>query len=210
MSLGLVVFILGLFGDASQDLVSAAALPVHIVWTGPPDCAGSEGTERYVRRMLADGNTTALRPESEVRVEVAKVPSGGRWDVSITTLTGDVSGERALRVDSCEAARRTVALLVALMIDPNVRPQSIDTPEAKDTAPEASTATPPAAIPPAAAAPKPPIAVPKRAPVTLEQATSSSVPVNTFHWLLGASGVANWGTLPSVSAGGRLRLGIIR
>jgi hypothetical protein len=61
-------------------------------------------------------------PASATRIAVAVVAEASddnKWAIRVTTVTRDLSGERVLKAETCDEARRAVALLVALMIDPD-------------------------------------------------------------------------------------------
>lgn len=191
--IGFAFFILSEAANALPD----ETLPVSIEWTGPSDCAEAKAAETYIRRMLS-GTSHAASPNSDVHV-VVQLATDGKWDVSIETMTSGIVGERSLRVDSCEEARRAVALLVALMIDPNAQPRALDQPSSTEN--QEANPAPERPSPPA-----PPVAVATQKPVLVQYATE----LNRVRprWFAGATAVADWGTLPTSSLGAELRASV--
>jgi hypothetical protein len=93
-------------------------LPVDLTWQGPDTCSGAESTLAEIRGMLGN-KALADRATRAIIAVVAQQVDGGKWSVQVTTTSGDSGGERTLQAESCDEARRAVALLVALMIDPD-------------------------------------------------------------------------------------------
>jgi hypothetical protein len=181
--------------------VSAAALaqspdpeplPFELNWQGPEACSGASETVAEIRRMLQNERPSASLTRITVSVDAQPIEES-KWAIRVTTVSGELSGERQLRADSCDEARRAVALLVALMIDP----------DARVTNPEPSISQPGPTRPPEA---RPRTVVSARPPTSTEpHAGASRLAPRAF---LGANLVADNGTLPSVDLGGRLDFGL--
>jgi hypothetical protein len=169
--------------------MAADALPIKLGWTAPPECGDAQAVERDVQSMLGETSIPASRPPIEAEVTLRRA-ADARWDATLRTTTGELERERTLRADSCDEARRAIALLLALMLDPNARPEGVARPEQEKPTPAPSAPPPP---PPPPAPPPPPPAEP--AP-------------NRPGLLVGVSGVVDAGTLPDWGYGARLRLGL--
>jgi hypothetical protein len=166
--------------------MAAGALPIKLGWTAPPECGDAQAVERDVRSMLGEASIPASRPPIEAEV-ILRRAADAKWDATLQTATGELRRERTLRADSCDEARRAIALLLALMLDPNARPEGAARPDEPATVPVAPPPLPPPPPPP------PPPAVPGRKGPEL---------------LVGAGGVVDAGTLPDWGYGARLRLGL--
>lgn len=139
---------LAVLGSAPR-VARASALPA-IVWDAPPECPGVDVLRAEVaRRIGADAAATV----AQVRVRVERRADG--WHLAVTLTDDSLALERSLKTESCEAATRAAAFIVAIAIDP-----AAGGPEA------APGPTPPALVPepapPAPAPPAPPAPAPRR------------------------------------------------
>jgi hypothetical protein len=162
-------------------------LPIDVGWEGPASCPRSDDIDRDVRRFLGDIKLPETLPPIAARVSVQE-SSDGRFEVRMLTTSGGETRERALRTETCDEARDLVAFLLALLIDPRAREPS---------AVAAVTKPPPAEKPP---------------PATREQAKAPQQPPkdeSTHRFLAALAGTAEYGTLPSGSVGGELRMGVL-
>lgn len=175
-------------------------LPLDLVWQGPETCTGTSQTIAEIRRMISSARPLANATRVAVAVE-ARLTSDGKWAIRLATVSGERTGERQLRAETCDEARRAVALLVALMLDPQAHvadpvPQkttseqslpTADTGPEKDVQPERKAA-----------------AVPESKPNAPLVRTS----LDPVRGCFGAHLAADNGTLPSIDIGARLLLGV--
>lgn len=166
---------------------------VALTWTGPPDCQDDGTLEREIKRIIGDSTDVRGNEPIQVRAEVAR-QTNGTWLVQLWTRTGRLTGERKLVGATCAEVRRATALIVALMINPNVHVE-----------PAPSAATKP---PPARASPEPARAI-QPAPTSAPSSTSTApqAPRTTSFWI-GAGLMGGVGVLPGASAGAQLALGL--
>ncbi len=193
----------GCFHWCGYLFVSAAAfaqapdpepLPFELSWQGPEACSGASETVAEIRQMLQSGRPSVGLTRITVSVDAQPIEEG-KWAIRVTTVSGELSGERQLKADSCDEARRAVALLVALMIDP----------DARVTNPDPSISRPGPTSPPASEARPRTVVSAQRPPSTEPGAGAVRLAPRVF---LGANLVADNGTLPSVDLGGRLDFGL--
>lgn len=159
---------------------------------GADACVSTQDSARDVETRL--GRSVFVSPaQADLSVEGRIEPAHGKpgWHATIVVrdAKGVTLGTRELARDaaSCDAMRDPLALIVALMIDP-----------------DASTAPPPPAPPPTAPAPPPQtIVVEKQVPVYVPVAAPPASPEAepTWHIDVGASLAASVGLLPHVEPG---------
>jgi hypothetical protein len=109
-----------IFAQTAYALSAEPSLPVQMIWNGPEICNGANATLEEIRRLVGNRQRVARSKRIGV-VVVARPGENGKWSIRVTTASGEFSGERTLEAESCDEARRAVALLVALMIDPDAR-----------------------------------------------------------------------------------------
>jgi hypothetical protein len=127
-----------------------AEAPLAINWSAPPNCARIARVRQDVAE-LAGPNAGAGARATLVVTEAA-----GAWRAQLT-LSGTVQGQRSLSADSCDAAARAAALVIALAVNPEAASRLSE----KLLAPVAAEPPPPApaAEEPAPPAPEPPLPV---------------------------------------------------
>lgn len=150
---------------------------IELTWSGPAECQDDGGVEREIERIVGDSRTVAAEAPLRVLARVTR-QHDGNWLVHLSTRAGERTGERSLIGTSCAEVQQATALIVALMVNPNVRLE-----------PE-----PPAPSPPVAASP------PRKAGA---QPRAAETPSNEARLGIEPSlGAAfNLGVLPSVGMG---------
>jgi hypothetical protein len=181
----------------------ASAEPAHadVEYIAPAGCPPAE-----VFREQVAARTPVFREHAAdyaVRVEIVGEPGGVLGRASLV-LAGHAA-ERELRAARCEEVVEALALVVAILIDPNA-----------DTRPIAVTATPPAAAPPAVAVP---VAAPEptRPEPPAERGPRSALvrPVATsrpeaprYRFVAGAHAAAEGAVAPELTLGPRVFFGV--
>ncbi len=114
---------------------------VSIDWRAPSGCPDRTEIEADVVRLLGERavGRAGLEPLA-VRADVAQ-DADGRWRVVISTPTGSRGGTRGLSGESCVAVARATALIVGMMIDPDVG-MRLDAPSPPKPAPAAASERP--------------------------------------------------------------------
>ena len=197
---GCFPWLVGLFSaPALAQVPEQASLPVDLTWQGPEACSGASQTLTQIRQMCRSFGASGTPARVTVSVQV-QPQDQGRWAVHVTTISSELTGDRLLVADSCDEARRAVALLVALMINPNahfttseplVQPAAPKAPDHEAAAQTQREEKPVAATQP---------------PTSLK---GDGIAARTMpRGFVGAHLVADEGTLPAVSVGGRLALGV--
>lgn len=150
--------------------------------------------------MLSKGPSRVSPARITVSV-LAQPVEGGKWAIHLTTVSGDLSGERQLRAESCDEARRAVALLVALMINPDAHVVGSEplAPSASTSKPSDIDAAPPSANNESPAAPA------QTRTQTKGDAADAQLALRGY---FGAELVGDNGALPSVDVGGRANIGL--
>lgn len=131
-------------------VVAAAEPPLRMTWeSDDPTCSGDDVSARALR-MVSPG--VAPRP-LQARVEVRR--EGDEWLVRLQTQSGELSGRRILRAETCGELQQAIALLLAMAMESkgDVLPPE---PPAPPAAAEPAPPPPPAVVlPPPQAAPGP-------------------------------------------------------
>ncbi|MCY1061492.1 hypothetical protein [Nannocystis sp. SCPEA4] len=115
--------------------VAAAASPPTIAWDAPPGCPDAGALTAEISRHIDPAADTG----QPVTIRVQARPADGRWSVVVVIEADGRTQERTLAVESCEAAVRAAAFVIAIAVDPAGG-------EPPDVVP-----APPAPAPPAAA-----------------------------------------------------------
>jgi hypothetical protein len=125
---------------------------LRMTWeSDDPTCNGDEVTARALRLVTPGVVPRPLRARVDVRRE------GEQWFVRLQTESGELSGRRMLRADSCHEIQQAIALLLAMAMESkgDVLPPEPAAPEAPPpppaSVPEPTVVVPP---PPARAAPE--------------------------------------------------------
>lgn len=170
-----------------------------------PACSGDDVSARALRTISPGVVPRPLRARVEVRRD------GDHWLVRLQTESGDQSGRRILRADSCSDLQQAIALLLAMAMEsrsdvlppPIPAPPPIIEPAPAATAP---AATPPAVVPP-------PVAPPASDEVGGDQSTEDGDPGaessgSSFGWLVRLDGRAAHGLKPGLGLGVGVTAGI--
>ena len=131
----------------------------------------------------------------------AQAVDDGKWAIRVATLSGAMAGERQLKTDSCEEARRAVALLVVLMLYPQANIAGSATPKTRSE----SEAPPVKPAPSAIAQPEHQAPARRVNEPTPFDSRASRRPLRAA---FGAHLLADNGTLPSVDVGARVLVGM--
>jgi hypothetical protein len=165
---------------------------IRLQWQGPPSCTDDGSVAQEIRRILGDSAAVASGQPLLVTATVTHT-SESRWLVNLSTLSGELRGQRSLVAASCTEVRRATALIVALMVDPDVQLAASDPQQKPEPKPSKGPLRP-------------------VEPTGPQQRTGSGEPAPTTAAagvpLVGLDAVAAVGTLPGGSAGARLTLGV--
>jgi hypothetical protein len=137
---------------------------LRMTWeSDDPACSGENVSTRALRLVSPGIVPRPLRARVEVHREAEQ------WRVRLQTESGEQSGRRMLRADSCAELEHAIALLLAMTMESK---GDVLPPE-----PSAAPATPPAPPEPAAPAAPPPLVVPASVePATLTTEIHDSAP----------------------------------
>jgi hypothetical protein len=80
--------------------------------------------QQLVLDLIAQGQAAEYEPVS-AEIRVIK-EAGGDWTLQMQTVQGGHNGERSLRADSCEILAKSAALIIAMMLDPELLPEMPD------------------------------------------------------------------------------------
>jgi len=171
------------------SVVSTSQHEMQLRWSAPEGCPnGKQINERIAGYLGASANTQAQGAQASASVTVTA--KDGRFRAQIDTRFGNVSGERTLDGDSCEAVASATALILAMMINPEAVRGVISAPAA--------------AVPVAA-----PVPTPAPPPVPASVATPThKQPADELLWLVVPSILIGYGVLPESSFGGSLAVAL--
>jgi len=117
---------------------AAAEPPLRLTWESEdPACSGDDVSTRALRMISPGVVPRPLRARVEVRRD------GDQWLVRLQTESGDQSGRRILRAESCSGLEQAIALLLAMAMESkgDVLPPE---PPAPPATPEPAPPAPPA------------------------------------------------------------------
>lgn len=183
VSLGLVA------GARAQPAARPSAF--SLTWEAPPGCPSSERILAETDRILA-GSTVRTDPPIEAHARVRQ--EGERWLLSLETRRGEAVGNRELAGESCTALGEAMIVILVLMIDPALVPE---TPPRLEPEPAAEVAPPPRPAPPA----------------VVSRPTSPPAVAPGCRWdrpALSLSALGDLGALPAPAGGGELGFGLRR
>jgi hypothetical protein len=176
------VIALALLLTTAAATAPASTLHIDLTWEAPASCPVSDDIERDVRRILGETSMPSNLRSIAARASLSENPDGS-FELVLRTSAASQERERSVRVDGCEPARELVAFLLAMLIDPNARPRGSDASK--------SPVRPAAAAPPSDEEPRP--------------HESKVAPRLVASFL----GTGDLGTLPAVSPGAELRIGLL-
>jgi hypothetical protein len=196
LALGLPFAFLGESAWAQPRDVAPPEPALRMTWeSDDPSCDGDEVTTRALRLVTPGVVPRPLRAHVVVRRE------GEQWLVRLQTESGELSGRRMLRADSCHEIQQAIALLLAMAMESK---GDVMPPEA--AAPEVPAAPP--AIPPE------PAVVPPRAPAApdVADATPPAEPGGQtgvdIGWFARLDGKAALGLMPGLGLGAGVAAGV--
>lgn len=119
--------------DRADPSMSSA---MDLDWTAPPECPDGGAVRAQVRRLTAGTPTRHLR----ARASIVAGPEAG-WTLALTTEVDGTTGERTLSATSCQSLADAAALMLALILNPDL---AVTTPPSEQ---EASIPPPPPPTP---------------------------------------------------------------
>lgn len=139
----------------AQPAPAPAEPPLRVLWTSEdPECDGGEVAGRALALVTPGVVPRPLRASVEVRRE------GPLWVVRLETQSGEQTGRRILRAESCREIEDALALLLAMTLEARLDPGASEPAPAPAATPPAAAAQPTPASP-APAAPEPAPAEPE-------------------------------------------------
>jgi hypothetical protein len=182
---------------------------VTLEWQAPASCPDGNAVLAKVRALVSAASAERVTARGVVTEPLA----GGQWQLTLETVQGARTWQRSLHAASCDELADAGALIIALVLDPNLEVQA----GADSAAPAGTTPGPappdaqPAArpVPPARSAtqrpapPLPPLAAIRKQPLPEPADTSA-----TLGGHAALSAIADGGSLPGVTLGGELAGGV--
>lgn len=107
--------------ESSQLFVQPSVLagisePFELIWIAPSACPDETLVRRWLRRLLATGNSTLGHLRVEARLEQLGISA---FALTLRTDFGGMAGDRVLRGQSCESVTVAAVLTMALMLSPD-------------------------------------------------------------------------------------------
>lgn len=94
-------------------------------WSAPEDCPSQQRVHAEIARLVG-GDLQLHEGDLEAR---ATVSHGPLWSADLTTQHAGQTGHRTIEAPSCKAAADAIALIVALLIDPDAVAANAQAPE---------------------------------------------------------------------------------
>lgn len=171
-----------------------SAPELELEWVSPPECDARQHTIAAVERLLGSSPGSVARGPLFASATVTGTANGD-FHLLLIVQHGDEQLTRKLEAPSCVELSDAAALILALVLDPELLARGEPTPPPNE-ARESSSAAPPAPARDAVALPvreaRPSVARAKAAPVT---ARARLVP------FVELGPVASWGVIPSPALG---------
>jgi hypothetical protein len=183
---------------AAQEPVAApASAPaepaLRMIWeSDDPACSGDDVSARALQ-MVTPG--VAVRP---LRATVQVQRDDDHWLVRMQTESGDQSGQRSLRAESCKELQEAIALLLAMAMESK---SDILPPEPPAPAPEPAPPAEPVPAPVAA----PPAPTESRDERPAAGSVATSIPLG---WFARLDGKAAGGLKPGLGVGAGVSAGV--
>lgn len=179
-SLALAVAALAGCAGLTPSAHASSKEPVQLTWITPEpsDCPERAEILASIRRYIGPDAGPGHTPIEAVAT--IRRRAGGELELVLNTFDGTARGQRVFRDNSCRSIADAAVVVLAWMIDPDGMAARSAAPPSVPSLPEAKTANIPAA-------PSPPV-----------------------RWkpYVGAGVNADWGTLPGLTWGLQLRLGV--
>jgi hypothetical protein len=135
--------LLGSPAALAQPSQAAEESPLRVLWTSEdPECDGGDVAARALSLVSPGVVPRPLRASVEVRRE------GPLWVVQLETRSGEQTGRRSLKAESCREIEGALALLLAMTME-----SGLDAPPPEPAAPPPAPDVPPASAPPPAPPP---------------------------------------------------------
>jgi hypothetical protein len=192
-------------GPALAEQVSDAG--VTLDWRAPSGCPNGSAVLAKVRALVSAAAAERVTARAIVDEPTAGVP----WHLTLETVQGARTWQRNLHAATCDELADAGALIVALVLDPNLEvghgaasaTPSAGTPgTTQPSAAQASAPGPPAEQRPVSSSPP--------APVVLDRPMHEPATTGTSSALVGhvvAAAVGDWGSLPGIAPGAELGAG---
>jgi hypothetical protein len=172
---------------------AAGGPAVSLEWQAPARCPGRNAVLERVTSLLE--SAAEAKAPVKARGTVLEPLPGASWELTLETVQGEGTWRRTIHARSCDELADAAALIIALVVDPNLNP----TPPAASVPPPARA---PAPVPALTSTPPPPSA-PRPPPAARPPAVSRArVPLH-----VAASAVGDVGSLPAAALGGELAAG---
>ncbi len=126
--------------------IAIAVFTANLQWSAPAMCPSETQVNARIAQYLGGATHTSA---DDAKASATVTVAGEQFRVQIRTNFGGAQGERSLTGETCDAVADAVALILAMMIDPDaVRGalRSSDTPAERPKAPS-SDAAPAAVVP---------------------------------------------------------------
>jgi hypothetical protein len=117
-------------------ITPAMASPVGLDWTAPEGCPDREAVLAEVLKLAGAKAASAHHLKARATIQPAE---GTTWSLSLLTEIDGVTGERTLSSVSCQSLSDAAALMLALILNPEVAIQKPPTAAAEEPAPSAAT-----------------------------------------------------------------------
>jgi hypothetical protein len=120
------------FATVAQRIVSPAPTTkssMDLDWTAPPPCPDGDAVRMDVSRLRGTSASGSRHLRAQASIRSAE---GTGWILSLTTDLDGVKGERSLSGSSCKSLAEAAALMLALILNPDLEvaaPPAVATPE---------------------------------------------------------------------------------
>ena len=176
---------------AETEPAPAAQPALRMTWeSDDPACSGDDVSVRALQMVTPGVTPRPLVATVQVRRE------GREWLVRLQTESGDQSGHRVLRAESCKNIQNAIALLLAMAMESK---GDILPPEPPAPAPAA--APPPVVVAPAEPVSPPPLAPPAPDVRDDRPPTDDGASTSALGWFLRVDGKAADGLKPGLGLG---------
>jgi hypothetical protein len=117
----------------------AMVSPIDLVWSAPADCPDGNAVRSEVLKLAGSQASSARHLKARAAIHPA---AGAGWILSLMTELDGVTGERTLSGVSCESLSDAAALMLALILNPEVAVAASPPARAQEPTPSAATIAP--------------------------------------------------------------------
>jgi hypothetical protein len=174
---------------------------VSLTWNSPAGCPDRGAVLERLRSLLVVSKVSGEQVTAQGTVVGG--PPSGTWELNLETVQGERTWKRTINSASCDELADAAALIIALVVDPDLMTEAQANAGAVTQKPPSPTVPTLPATPPVSPAP-PVVALPEQT----EQPAQLDKRRTPIAFVVGGAAVVDLGSLPGASFGAELAIGM--